>query len=91
MLDTQKLLEFSELGVYCEIDNFGNEGSHDQINEGLDIPSDTQRIDQIKALVAEGKEDRILMSHDIHTKHRLVKDILYVSLINFIFLPALAK
>ncbi|KAL0871656.1 hypothetical protein ABMA27_004180 [Loxostege sticticalis] len=71
-LDTQKLLEFSELGVYCEIDNFGNEGSYDQINN-IDIPHDGQRIDQIKALVAEGKEDRILMSHDIHSRHRLVE------------------
>ena len=35
--------------------------------------SDAQRIDAIKFLIEEEKiEDRILVSHDIHTKHRLV-------------------
>ena len=35
--------------------------------------SDAQRIDAIKFLIEEEKiEDKILVSHDIHTKHRLV-------------------
>uniref|UniRef100_A0A673UT38 N-acetyltaurine hydrolase n=1 Tax=Suricata suricatta TaxID=37032 RepID=A0A673UT38_SURSU len=30
-------------------------------------------IDRVRLLVDEGYEDRILMAHDIHTKHRLMK------------------
>ena len=39
----------------------------------LDMPSDAQRIWRIKGLVEEGYEDRLVVSHDIHTKHRLVR------------------
>lgn len=37
------------------------------------MPSDAQRIDKLKLLINHGKLDRILISHDIHTKHRLVR------------------
>ncbi|KAL7731134.1 hypothetical protein ACLKA6_014330 [Drosophila palustris] len=33
--------------------------------------SDGQRIDNLIKLINEGLVDRLLMSHDIHTKHRL--------------------
>ncbi|XP_063828375.1 phosphotriesterase-related protein isoform X2 [Ostrinia nubilalis] len=72
LLEQEKLLEFAELGVYCQFDLFGVEVSYYQLNVETDMPSDAQRIDLIKTLVDEGKEDRVLMSHDIHTKHRLV-------------------
>ncbi|XP_028174628.1 phosphotriesterase-related protein [Ostrinia furnacalis] len=72
LLEPEKLLEFAELGVYCQFDLFGVEVSYYQLNVDTDMPSDAQRIDLIKTLVDEGKEDRVLMSHDIHTKHRLV-------------------
>lgn len=36
------------------------------------MPSDAQRIDTIKYLISQGFEDKLLMSHDIHTIHRLV-------------------
>ena len=35
--------------------------------------SDAQRIAMIQSLIDEKFEDKILMAHDIHTKHRLVK------------------
>ncbi|XP_034831395.1 phosphotriesterase-related protein [Maniola hyperantus] len=73
LLDPAKLLEFSELGTYCQFDLFGIEVSYYQLNEDTDMPSDAQRIGMVSQLVKEGKEDRILMSHDIHTKHRLTK------------------
>lgn len=37
------------------------------------MPSDAQRIDKIIKLIDNGNQNRVLMSHDIHTKHRLVK------------------
>lgn len=66
------MLEFSELGTYCQWDLFGVEVSHYQLHLPTDMPSDAQRIMKIKRMVDEGKTDRVLMSHDIHTKHRLV-------------------
>lgn len=71
LLEDAKLLEFAELGTYCQFDLFGIEVSYYQLNAGTDMPSDAQRLDKIKLLVNEKREDKILMSHDIHTKHRL--------------------
>lgn len=35
------------------------------------MPSDGVRIDRLAKLIKEGRE-KILLSHDIHTKHRLM-------------------
>ncbi|XP_053606660.1 phosphotriesterase-related protein isoform X2 [Plodia interpunctella] len=69
--DESKLLDFSDLGTYCQFDLFGTEVSYYQLNPSVDMPSDAQRLDRIAMLVREGRSDRVLMSHDIHTKHRL--------------------
>lgn len=68
-----QLLEFASLGTFCEFDLFGIEVSHYLHDEGFDMPSDAQRIRQIRALVEEGYGEKIVVSHDIHTKHRLGK------------------
>jgi phosphotriesterase-related protein len=72
-MDDEKLLEFSDFGGYCQYDFFGLECSHFQMNLKIDMPSDAQRIEKLKILRDHGKLNQILMSHDIHTKHRLVK------------------
>lgn len=70
--DEDVLLDFAKFGVYCQFDLFGVECSLYQLNLHMDMPSDAQRMQKVLCLVNEGHEDRILMSHDIHTKHRLV-------------------
>ncbi|KAG4076458.1 hypothetical protein HA402_005901 [Bradysia odoriphaga] len=72
IFDSDKLLEFAELGVYCQFDLFGTECSHYQLNPAAYMPSDYQRIQSIIKLSKEGFTNRLLISHDIHTKHRLV-------------------
>lgn len=72
LIDDEKLLEFATIGCYCQMDLFGNEVSWYQLNPNADMPSDAQRVDRLKILADDGKLDRILVSHDIHTKHRLV-------------------
>lgn len=72
MQDTEDLLEFSKLGCYCQMDLFGMEYSVFQEDGFHDMPSDDQRIDRLKILADEGNIDRILISNDVHTKHRLV-------------------
>lgn len=78
MFDVERLLEFAKLGVYCQFDLFGTECSYYQLNNLVDMPSDAIRMDSIVRLVKEGYEDRILMSHDIHTKTRLVSKHLHL-------------
>lgn len=69
-----QLVEFASLGSYCEYDLFGIETSHYQLNTHIDMPSDAQRIQRIKHLFDSGFGEKILIAHDIHTKHRLVSE-----------------
>ena len=72
--DEQMLLEFSdETKCYCQFDLFGTECSFYQLNPLVDMLSDAQRIDRVKCLRDDKKLDRVLLSHDIHTKHRLMR------------------
>lgn len=71
LLKDEELLEFAKLGTYCQFDLFGLEVSFYQLNAATDMPSDAQRLDKVKLLIDEGYLDRITISHDIHTKHRL--------------------
>jgi len=57
---------------YVQFDQFGVESSFYQLNPRTNIMSDMQSIQLIAMLKQEGKLQRVLMSHDIHTKHRLV-------------------
>ena len=71
--DPQVLAEFAtEFGCFCQFDLFGIENSYYQIKPCIDFPSDAQRIGLIQSLLDEKYEDKVLMAHDIHTKHRLV-------------------
>lgn len=72
LMKDEDLLEFAKLGTYCQFDLFGTECSYYQLHAPIDMPSDAQRIDKLKVLRDDGKLEKILMSHDIHTKHRLV-------------------
>jgi len=69
----ENLLKLAQTGIYIEYDLFGVECSYYQLNENVDMPSDAQRIDDVMFLIHHGFESRILLSHDIHTKHRLVR------------------
>ena len=72
--DHEQLAEFaSEFGSFCQFDLFGIENSYFQLKPRIDYPSDAQRIAMIQNLINEKFEDKILMAHDIHTKHRLVR------------------
>ncbi|XP_006894354.1 PREDICTED: phosphotriesterase-related protein isoform X1 [Elephantulus edwardii] len=73
LLDKKKLLEFAQLGCYLEYDLFGTGFLTYQLDPDTDMPDDNKRIRRVRLLVDEGYEDRILMAHDIHTKHRLMK------------------
>ena len=66
------LLELASTGVYINFDIFGNESSHYPLSEEYYyMPNDHQRIEQVRLLVDSGYSDKILLGHDICTKHRL--------------------
>ncbi|XP_013097545.1 phosphotriesterase-related protein [Stomoxys calcitrans] len=71
IFDIDQLLEFAKMGCYMQYDLFGTECSFYQLNMTVDMPSDAQRINNLMKLIGEGHVDKILMSHDVHTKHRL--------------------
>ncbi|XP_057331134.1 phosphotriesterase-related protein [Microplitis mediator] len=73
LVKKDELLEFAKLGCYTQFDLFGTECSYYQLDETTDMPSDAQRLDRINWIKRDRGVDQILMSHDIHTKHRLVK------------------
>lgn len=75
-METEDFLDFAKLGAYNQFDLFGNECSYYQLAPEFDMPSDAVRIDRVKQLIEDKKEDRILLSHDLHTKHKLVSYIL---------------
>ncbi|XP_070556110.1 N-acetyltaurine hydrolase-like [Ptychodera flava] len=68
----EEYLEFAELGTYLELDFFGLEMSNWDFND-IDFLTDAQRIQLVKRLADEGLSDRIVIAHDIHTRHRLMK------------------
>ena len=69
---TDLLREIAEAGCYVQYDLFGTEvtAKLPYRKFGIDIPSDAQRLDQIKELVDSGFGDQILVGHDVGSKHR---------------------
>lgn len=72
LIDIEDLFDFASMGSYLEFDLFGTECSHYQLDLKTDMPSDAQRVKYVQQLIVEGYEKKLLISHDIHTKHRLV-------------------
>ena len=61
--------ELCQRGCYVNHSLFGKECSHYQPNKDFDMPSDAQRIQRVKALIASGCEGRVLISHDVVCKN----------------------
>lgn len=73
LLKPDELLEFADrTKCFIEFDLFGNENSYYELSDDLDMPSDGDRISRLKALTEQGQSHRIVISHDIHTKQRLM-------------------
>jgi phosphotriesterase-related protein len=71
--DLPGLLELGARGVVLEFDLFGLETSFypwSGVRAGL---SDAQRLDLVRGLIDGGLGDRVVLAHDICTKHRLAR------------------
>jgi len=69
--DRTWLRDMAATGCYLEYDLFGNESSWYPPNPSVDMPSDAERMDVVLWHFEQGLEDKVLLSHDIATKHRL--------------------
>ena len=67
------LKELAETGCYLEYDVFGTDSTYYPVKSEIDMPSDAQRLDFIRRLIADGYRDKIVIAHDICTKDRLAK------------------
>jgi phosphotriesterase-related protein len=63
--DIHQTIELAKTGCCIEYDLFGREGYY-PIN--LDLPNDSQRINELMQLIDEGYLNQLLISHDIWTK-----------------------
>jgi phosphotriesterase-related protein len=69
-LSREDLLALARTGVYLEYDWFGETLSMHPTGP-VNVPSDTERIDQIQLLFAQGHGRQVLASHDVCLKTRL--------------------
>ena len=67
------LKQIAESGCYMEWDLFGWVGSYYAANPNIDMPSDDQRLERIAWISSEGYGRKVVVAHDICTKHRLEK------------------
>eukprot|EP00736_Rhodelphis_marinus_P009762 Rmarinus@m.6061 len=72
LFDHEDMIRLAGRGVILAFDLFGVESSHYQLDD-IDMPNDGGRIRAIRALVDAGHLERVMLAHDIHTKHRLTK------------------
>ena len=86
ILEYEAVLEIADTGCYLEYDLFGQETSmYPTVAEktpagivpsrppGLSFISDARRLDRVDMLIKHGYAERLLLSMDICTKHRLHK------------------
>jgi phosphotriesterase-related protein len=71
--DVRAVIDLAQTGIWLEYDLFGMESSFYPYNPSFDMPNDGGRMAHVLALIAAGRRDQILMSHDIAYKTSLVK------------------
>jgi phosphotriesterase-related protein len=69
--DVPGLVELAAAGVTLEFDCFGLEGSYYPFDARKATLSDAQRLDLVRGVFDAGLGDRVVLAHDICTKHRL--------------------
>jgi phosphotriesterase-related protein len=71
IFDETRLLRLADTGVTIEFDLFGQESSYYGLSD-IDMPNDATRLRLIRTLIGHGHLDRVVISHDICYRTRLV-------------------
>ncbi len=70
--DVEEVKRLAETGCLVEYDLFGMEVTSSFFwEQGIEVPSDSQRLDQLGALIEAGFTEQIVVAQDICQKHRL--------------------
>ncbi len=72
IFDETRLLRLADSGVVIEFDLFGQEQSYYALSD-IDMPNDAVRLRMIRALIAHGHLQRVVISHDICYRTRLTR------------------
>lgn len=72
IFDEERLLRLADSGVVVEFDLFGQEASYYALSD-IDMPNDAIRLRLIRALIARGHLERVVISHDICYRTRLTR------------------
>ena len=72
IFDEPRLLHLADSGVVIEFDLFGQEQSYYALSD-IDMPNDAIRLRLIRALIARGHLERVVISHDICYRSRLTR------------------
>ena len=70
IFDEARILRLADSGVVIEFDLFGQEQSFYALSD-IDMPNDAVRLRLIRALIARGHLERVVISHDICYRTRL--------------------
>ena len=70
IFDEPRLIRLADAGVTVEFDLFGQEASYYGLSD-IDMPNDATRLRLIRALIAAGHLERVVISHDICYRTRL--------------------
>ncbi len=75
LFNSANRLKLAEAGCYLEYDMFGHSWYYapPPTPEPIYVPSDPERVDQIRELIAEGYGKQILVSHDVCWKMQLTR------------------
>ncbi len=71
IFDPVILGETAATGAYLEYDLFGHDSPYYPLAPESHMPGDHERMDQIGRLISGGYLDRIVLAHDVCSKHRL--------------------
>jgi len=72
IFDLDRLLRLADTGCVIEFDLFGWEMSYYPMDD-VDMPNDAVRLRWIRHLIDHGHLERVLISHDICTRTRLIR------------------
>lgn len=72
IFDETRLLRLADAGVVIEFDLFGQEQAYYALSD-IDMPNDAVRLRLIRALIARGHLERVVISHDICYRTRLTR------------------
>ncbi len=73
VFEWSRLRNIADQGCYLQWDHFAYERSYFPNNPRVDLPSDAGRMELIARMIGEGFGEKILISHDVASKDKLLK------------------